>query len=243
MSRTTPGRSRRPWIVAITVLAALALIGCGGGADGSVTVPPTDTHVHGATETPATTASPPGTSEAGHDYRGVIVEPGITKPDFTLTDTTGQPFDFRARTEGKVALVYFGYTYCPDACPTQMADVAVAMRGLPPEIVERVQVVFVTTDPERDSPERLRRWLDIFDTRFAGLYGEEDALASIQRSFGLVPAERQDLGNDQYAMSHAAVVIAFTTDNIAHLLYPLGVSQDDWAHDIEKLVNEGWTTS
>ncbi|MEE8175168.1 MAG: SCO family protein, partial [Gemmatimonadota bacterium] len=89
-----------------------------------------------------------GQNEAANGFRGVMLEPG-PRPDFTLTDTRGRPFDFRRETDGKVALLFFGYTHCPDVCPVQMAGIAAVLRDLPWEIRDRIEVVFVTTDPAR----------------------------------------------------------------------------------------------
>src|SRR5579872_2163225 len=100
------------------------------------------------------------------DYRGGLVTPPLPKPRFTLTDTSGRPFDFIASTKGYVTLLFFGYTYCPDQCPMHMANLSSALKKLPPGTAGRVKLVFVTTDPARDTPQALRRWLDVFDRRF-----------------------------------------------------------------------------
>lgn len=80
-------------------------------------------------------------------YRGGLVTPPLPKPKFTLTDTSGTPFDFRTKTDGYVTLLFFGYTHCTSVCPTQMAFLAGAMRKMPKEVAERYKVVFVTTGP------------------------------------------------------------------------------------------------
>jgi protein SCO1/2 len=173
-------------------------------------------------------------------YRGALLATPRAKPDFTLTDTAGRPFDFRTETEGYLTLLFFGYTHCPDICPLHMANLAAVLRTLPPEVTERIKVVFVTVDPERDTPSVLRTWLDHFDPRFIGLTGSTEAVEAAQRVTGVPVAQREDLGNGQYAMSHAAYVIAYTTDNLAHIAYPSGVQPSDWAHDLPKLVTKGW---
>src|SRR6201993_4053801 len=114
-------------------------------------------------------------------YRGGLVAPPLPKPRFVLTDTSGAPFDFWNRTVGSVTLLFFGYTYCPDQCPTHMANIGAALKKLPPGVADQVKLVFVTTDPARDTPAELRRWLDMFDTRFVGLTGNEAALEVVQR--------------------------------------------------------------
>src|SRR5689334_12996628 len=118
--------------------------------------------------------------ENGDSYRGGIVTPPLPKPSFVLTDTSGAPFDFSNRTRASVTLLFFGYTYCPDQCPMHMANIGAALKRLPPAMADQVKLVFVTTDPARDTPERLRQWLDNFDKRFIGLTGNDATLLAVQ---------------------------------------------------------------
>ncbi|HEY2012434.1 MAG TPA: SCO family protein, partial [Bryobacteraceae bacterium] len=106
-------------------------------------------------------------------YRGGLVTPPLPKPRFVLNDTSGAAFDFRQRTEGYVTLLFFGYTYCPDQCPMHMTNLGAALKKLPAGIADQIRLVFVTTDPARDTPTVLRRWLGLFDRRFIGLTGSE----------------------------------------------------------------------
>jgi protein SCO1/2 len=173
-------------------------------------------------------------------YQGVLVQPALQKPDVVLTDTSGQPYDLRAETEGYLTLLFVGYTHCPDICPTHMYDVSQVLAKLPADVRERIKVVFVTADPERDTPAALRKWLDLFDTRFVGLTGTREQTDAFQRALLIEPATRTDLGGGRYAVNHAAYVMAFTSDNIAHIVYPFGVKQEDWLHDLPLLAREGW---
>src|SRR5437867_1590105 len=106
------------------------------------------------TDEPGPSANRP---EAG--YRGGLVTPPLPKPRFVLTDTSGAPFDFWQRTQGYVTLLFFGYTYCPDQCPMHMANLGTALKKLPAGTADRVKLIFVTTDPARDTPPVLRPWL------------------------------------------------------------------------------------
>lgn len=162
------------------------------------------------------------------------------KPDFTLTTTTGEPFDFRQETAGKVTLLFFGYTHCPDVCPVHMANIAAVLHKLPPDVAREVAVVMVTVDPERDTPQRLREWLDTFDGSFVGLLGSPDEINAIQQQIGLPAAVKIAGEGDEYFMGHAARVIAFTADDSAHVAYPFGTRQEDWAHDLPLLVAGRW---
>jgi protein SCO1/2 len=174
-------------------------------------------------------------------YRGGTVTPPLPKPRFTLTDTSGAPFDFRERTEGYVTLLFFGYTYCPDQCPMHMANLGAALKRMPAAIADRVKLVFVTTDPARDTAPVLRRWLDLFDKRFTGLTGTEAAIEAVQRAAGVPAAQKAGPLTGNYSVNHANFVLAYTRDNLAHVIYPGGVSKDDWVHDLPLLAKETWS--
>ena len=176
-------------------------------------------------------------------YRGGLVTPPLHKPRFVLTDTSGAPFDFWNRTLGSVTLLFFGYTNCPDQCPMHMASIGAALKKLPPDIADQVKLVFVTTDPARDTPVRLRRWLDNFDKRFVGLTGTEAALEAAQAAARIGQARKVGPENGNYSVAHANFVVAYTKDNLAHLIYPGGVSGDDWIHDLPLLINRIWLFS
>jgi protein SCO1/2 len=173
-------------------------------------------------------------------YRDGLVAPPLPKPRLVLTGSSGAPFDFWNRTQGAVTLLFFGYTYCPDQCPMHMANLGMALKKLPPGVADRVKLVFVTTDPARDAPMQLRRWLDHFDKRFVGLTGTEAALQAAQQAAGLPLARKTSANNGSYSVAHANFVVAYTKDNLGHVIYPGGVTEDDWIHDLPLLVKETW---
>jgi protein SCO1/2 len=173
-------------------------------------------------------------------YRGGLVTPPLPKPRFILTDTSGAPFDFWNRTRGSVTLLFFGYTYCPDQCPLHMANIGAALKKIPDGIADQIKLVFVTTDPARDVPVVLRHWLDNFDHRFVGLTGTEANIERVELAAGIPLARKGGPLAGNYAVSHANFVLAYTKDNLAHVIYPGGVSKDDWVHDLPLLVKESW---
>jgi protein SCO1/2 len=185
---------------------------------------------------------PPRAGLAAATYHGALVTPPLPKPKFTLTDTSGAPFDFWSVTQGYVTLLFFGYTHCPDECPLHMANIASSLEQLPTELGRQVKVVFVTTDPARDSAPILRAWLDNFDRRFIGLTGSEAAIAAAQRAAYIPPASKAAHIARDYAVNHAAFVLAYTKDNLAHVIYPGGVTPEDWAQDLPLLVKEAWSS-
>jgi protein SCO1 len=174
-------------------------------------------------------------------YRGVELAAPIAKPDFSLPTVAGDTFDFRRDTRGRVTLLFFGYTHCPDVCPVHMANIASVKRRLPWDQRQRLQVVFVTTDPDRDTADHLRSWLAQFDPEFIALRGDRDEVNAIESRMGMgasITGSPDDAG--RYEVGHASQVIAFTPDDSAHVLYPFGTRQADWDHDLPLLLDERW---
>ena len=168
---------------------------------------------------------------------GPVISPAIPKPSFVLTATDGTPVDFKPQTEGYITLLFYGYTHCPDVCPVHLANIAAVLHKLGPEVTRQIKVVFVTIDPARDTPEAMRAWLDHFDPGFIGLTGDSAAIQNAikQVRIGVTPPERSPDGKN-YDIGHSAFVIAFTRDNLAHVVYPFGIRQEDWARDLPRLV-------
>ncbi len=176
-------------------------------------------------------------SAATSGFRGVLTDPPREKPDFTLTDFNGAPFNFRQATAGKVTLLFFGYTHCPDICPLHVANIAAVLKKLPFEARDAIQFVFVTTDPARDTPERLKEWLGNFDPKFIGLRGTEEEVNRILYTLRMPPIQKDTApaGSTEYLVGHAAQVLAFGIDGKSRLEYPFGIRQEDWTHDLPKL--------
>jgi protein SCO1/2 len=207
--------TRRLTLVAGAV--ALALSGCGGSSAPS-----------------ASSASLPPT------LHGAVPSQKAPRPDFTLVDTSGRSYDFGAQTRGKVTMLYFGYTHCPDECPTSMADLAQALTRVPADVAKQVAVVFVTTDPWRDKKPVLRKWLDRFSPTFIGLTGTPTQIAGAEVKMGMpisrrVP-EKKKTSVGRYSVDHFAAVMAFGRDNRLATLYPSGVTPGDIATDMSVLV-------
>jgi protein SCO1/2 len=174
-------------------------------------------------------------------YRGGLVTPPLPKPRFVLTDTSGTPYDFWEKTQGVITLLFFGYSNCPDQCPMHMMNIGSALKRLPPGLADQVKLVFVTTDPERDTPAAIRQWLDNFDKRAVGLTGSEAAIQAVEKAAGVPLAQKASASGAGYGVAHANFVLAYTKDNRAHLIYPGGVSKDDWVHDLPLLIKETWS--
>ena len=173
------------------------------------------------------------------------------RPSFTLVDTAGAPYDFAAETAGRPTLVFFGYTHCPDICPTTMADVATALRQLGPAAREEVEVVFVTTDPARDTPEVLGDYLGRFDPSFTGLTGSAEQVAAAQEAAGVplatvpgpdpgppgpVPAEHH--GGHGYRVEHGSAVTAYGVRDREVVSWRPGTLPEDYAADLSVILEE-----
>jgi protein SCO1/2 len=168
-------------------------------------------------------------------FSGRELDPAPARPETDLIDTSGAPFDLRAATAGQLTLVFFGYTNCPDICSIQMATLKQSLD----RVEVPAKVVFITTDPERDTPERLRSWLDSFDPKFIGLTGTPDAIDRAQQEMGVTVAVADAVpSNGNYTVGHSSAVYVFTGDDLAHLAYPAGTRQEDWADDLPGIASD-----
>lgn len=208
--------SIRPRLAAALAVAGLALTGCA------------------ASGTPAASSHAPASVSGGvaQKYAGVNLATPYRRPSFTLTDQAGKPFDFKATTAGIPTLLFFGYTQCPDVCPTTMADIAVAMRGMPKTVAAQTRVVFVTTDPAHDSPAVLAEFLHRFDAdlpqKFIGLTGSQASIDAAQLSAGVPQAE--DGGK-----THSALLLLYGKDDAAHVAFDQGNTPRDIAADLKRV--------
>jgi len=176
-----------------------------------------------------------GSSSSGFD--GAELATTIPVPDVTLTDTSGQPFNLAAQAKDKLTLVYFGYTNCPDVCPTTMADLGTALGKLEEGERSRVQVVFITTDPHDDTPAVLRKWLDSFNASFIGLTGDLKTVQATAAKLGVAAEDPTTDSEGHVTDTHGAQVIAFSpSDGRAHLVWLAGTTPTQYAHDIALLL-------
>ncbi|HWG23905.1 SCO family protein [Actinospica sp.] len=159
----------------------------------------------------------------------------FAKPNVTLTDTSGKQFNLVQGTKGKLTLVYFGYTHCPDVCPTTMATLAATMRTLTSAQAAQVDVVFISSDPKRDTPAVLHAWLGQYDPKFIGLTGAFGTIQSAASSLGITIEPPTDT-NGQYTVTHGAEVIAFDAEGKGDLVYTSGTSVPQFQHDIPLLL-------
>jgi protein SCO1/2 len=153
---------------------------------------------------------------------------------FELTDHTGKKrtlADFR----GKVVVLFFGYTQCPDVCPTTMIEMANVLKELGPK-ADQVQVLFVTLDPERDTPELLAHYVPAFDKRFIGLSGDAAATAKVAKEFKVFYAKQPGAEPGSYSMDHTAGSYVFDRDGNIRLFLRHGQGTAPIVHDLKQLL-------
>lgn len=170
---------------------------------------------------------------AGPSFKGSDVTGATFGRDFALTDPAGHPrtlADYR----GKAVAVFFGYTQCPDVCPTTLAALAEATRALGAD-ADKVQVVFITVDPDRDTAALLAQYVPAFDRRFVGLRGDAAATERVAREFKVIYQKVPGATPDRYTMDHSAGIFLF--DRAGRLrVYESSADPAVLAHDLRTLL-------
>jgi protein SCO1/2 len=162
-----------------------------------------------------------------------VFNPAREAPDFSVRGSDGAALTL-SRYRGKVVVLGFGYTSCPNVCPVTLAVLAQAHRKMG-ALGAQVQVIYLTVDPERDSADRLKQYLASFDSTFVGGTGTPEQMAAVRKSYG-VTAEKHGTGND-YAVAHSSFVYLITREGKLRALMPFGHKADDYIHDISQLLN------
>lgn len=147
---------------------------------------------------------------------------------FTLTDHHGRTVTDRDL-RGGWTLLYFGYTSCPDVCPTELQTMAAALGMLPPDLAARVRPVFATIDPERDTPERLASYVALFDPRLIGLTGTPEQVAQVARAFRVYFARSRAEGTTDYLMDHSSFIYLLDPEGAVRALFRAGTTAEDLA--------------
>jgi protein SCO1/2 len=172
---------------------------------------------------------------AATDFRGGIFDPPRAAPEFSLTGSDGNMLKL-GRFRGKVVALGFGYTFCPDVCPTTLLYLAQAREKLG-AAGKDFQVIYVTVDPERDSPELLRQYLGAFDSTFVGGTGTPTQLDEVRKTYGVVATRQPAKGNSKtYFVHHSASVYLIDRSGKLRAMMPYGVSVDDIVHDVKALL-------
>ncbi len=170
-----------------------------------------------------------------YSYQGVLIDPPAPATDFELIDQNGQPFRLSEQ-RGDVVLIFFGYTNCPDVCPVTLSEYKRIKEELG-EQAGRVRFVFITVDPERDTTERLKGYVESFDPSFIGLTGDSESLEQVFKAYG-VYYERRDVGSAAgYLVDHTARTYLIDPQGNWRLNYPFGMETSKISADIQHLLN------
>jgi protein SCO1/2 len=202
-----------------------------------------------------------GGTEEPAQLTGTELDPPFEVSSTPLVDTDGAAYSLTEDTDKDLTLVFFGYTNCPDICGQVMATLAGTLTRLDEAQKDRLDVVFVTTDPKRDTPAVLRRWLDQFSTSFVGLLGTPAEIARAETAAGVAvaapgppvptvsghpdehptepgaPITHKHFGPLGYSVTHSAVILAYDADDRLPVLYPGGVTVSDIAQDLPLLID------
>ena len=168
-------------------------------------------------------------------FRGTAyIEPYPPAPNFTLTRSNGETFRLQDQ-RGKIVMLFFGYASCPDICPATFAKLNQALGKLGDD-AQRVQVVLITVDPERDTPERAQEYVDHFNKNFIGLSGSQDELEKVWSAYGIVREIESTISAAGYSVAHTARLTLIDADGNLRLSYGLEATVEDITHDLKILL-------
>ncbi|MGV3711205.1 MAG: SCO family protein [Gemmatimonas sp.] len=167
-------------------------------------------------------------------WRGTPVTPARMVPAMSFADSTGAERPLRPAS-ARATMVFFGYTNCPDVCPTTMAD-WVRVKNVLGDKVDGVQFVFVSVDPARDTPAVSQRYAAQFDPTFIGLSGDAATTAAIQKAFGVASGKQPTLANGEYLVAHPAQTFLMDADGQVRVSYDFGAGWDVMAADLTTLL-------
>jgi protein SCO1/2 len=169
-----------------------------------------------------------------HTFHGTLLQSPSEAHDFRLVSHTGQRVslsDYR----GKLVLLYFGYTFCPDVCPATLSEIAGAMKLLG-EDADDIQLVMISVDPERDTPEKLAEYVAHFNPSFLGVTGTQDEISEIATFYGIFYEKNEGSAATGYLVDHTATVTVVDQDGHVKLIFPFGTPAEAIAEDLEYLL-------
>lgn len=173
----------------------------------------------------------------GSPYQGAYLDTPYQLPQATLTGTDGKDFDLRTGSDKPVLVLYFGYTNCPDICLGQLTDIATALNRVDADVREKIQVIFITVDPDRDTPEVIRDYLARIDPDFVGLTAPLPTVKAVGAAMGVVVEGTTPTG-DGYDVTHSDQVIAFDSGRLGRLVWTQGTSIGTLRSDFTQFVRQ-----
>lgn len=209
---TLGGRKGRPWlkpqVIVLWITAAIA-----GVIAGSLLI---------------RAGAPP-------ELHGTLFQPPVESKDFTLEATTGGQASL-SDWRGKYVLLYFGYTFCPDVCPTTLSDLKAMRAALGAEQADAVQVVMVTVDPQRDTVEHLADYVTYFDPTYVGLTGTPEEIQQVASDYGIFFEAQPGTAESGYLVDHTSVVSVIDPEGKLRMIFPYGTTGAEMVADLEYLM-------
>lgn len=170
-----------------------------------------------------------------HTFHGTVIQSPEPSYDFTLTSVDGDVSlsDFR----GKIVLIYFGYTFCPDICPGTLGNVAQALRNMGTQ-ADDVQLIMVSLDPERDTPEKLAEYMGHFHPSFIGVTGSKEKLDEVAALYGIFYQKAEGSDATGYLIDHTATLMVLDREGYLKLVFPFGVTAEEIADDLKYMIRQ-----
>ena len=170
-----------------------------------------------------------------HTFHGTVIQSPELSYDFKLSGAKGDVSlsDFR----GKLVLVYFGYTFCPDICPATLGNVNQALKKLGDQ-ADDVQLIMISLDPERDTPERLAQYVAQFRPSFIGITGTKEQIDMVTSLYGIFYEKKQGSDATKYLIDHTATLMVIDREGYLKLVFPFGVTPDEIADDLKYMLRQ-----
>lgn len=165
-----------------------------------------------------------------------VFDPPRMAPDFSLPSSRDNQFTLSEQ-RGKLLVLGFGFSHCPNVCPMTLANLAQTYKNLG-ALADQVQVVYMTVDPERDNPARLREYLANFNSHFIGVTGSADELSTVRQAYGVIAQKEKHKNGETYEVHHSSYIYLIDRNGLLRALVPFGKSADDITHDIKILLQE-----
>jgi protein SCO1/2 len=170
-----------------------------------------------------------------HTFHGTVIQSPETSYDFTLSGANGEVSlsDYR----GKLVLVYFGYTFCPDICPATLANVGQALRSIGAK-ADDVQLIMVSLDPGRDTPEKLAAYVNHFYPSFIGITGTQEQVDTVASLYGIFYEKTEGSAATDYLIDHTATLLVIDREGYLKLVFPFGVTSEEIADDLKYMLRQ-----
>jgi len=171
-----------------------------------------------------------------HTFHGTVIQSPSPSFNFKLNSANGEVSlsDYR----GKLVLIYFGYTFCPDICPATLANVGQALRELGDDKASEIQTIMISLDPERDTPEKLAEYVNHFYPSFIGITGSNEQLAEVTSLYGIFYQKSEGPTAENYLIDHTATLLVIDREGYLKLVFPFGVTVDEIADDLKYMLRQ-----